>query len=380
MALRTARMMQRAYNFENDANLTLIKPSYVGDEIRGLLAADTLMVDIQSFTDQTITNTRSKTQIVKQTISLSERHSYLFETQFRKTGTMSFETTFDDFEMVYPGTYGGRIREVEVAIEGLIPVTGISGTLTNGGVSRYRLPSDSWTDTSSVRYRVQSSETLVISDYDRRTDMLDTPDTRKLGIFTGAGVASSWVLDLPRSVNDIDYGLITDVKLTFTYDARLDPALAAKVKALIANFPGAHNTQRGLPLRWLYPDLFFRFQDTGQLKLTLTPQDLPLTQTAPVIISIGVLAIPGLPSSGLVMSVLTPGKPTAKATANTDGFVSSTLPASTLMGLTGGTALGDYQIGVDAADNPGWVHDGKLDLSRIENLALIIGYSYTPRA
>jgi hypothetical protein len=293
---------------------------------------------------------------------------------------MSFETTFDDFEMVYPGSYGGRIREVEVAIEGLIPVTGISGALTNGGVSRYRKPSDSWTDTSGIRYRVQSSETLVISDYDRRTDMLDTPDTRKLGIFAGAGVVSSWVLDLPRSVNDIDYGLITDVKLTFTYDARFDPALAAKVKALIASFPGAHNAQRGLPLRWLYPDLFFRFQDIGQLKLTLTPGDLPLTQTAPVITSIGILAIPGPPSSGLVVSVSTPGKRPAKAIANADGLVSSTVPASTLTGLTGGPALGDYQIGVEAADNPAWVQHGKLDLSRIENLALIVGYSYTPRS
>src|SRR5947209_4580683 len=299
MALRTARMMQRAYNFENDANVSLIKPSYAGDEIRGLLAGDSLMADVQSFTDQIITNTRTKTQIIKQTISLSERQSYLFETQFRPTGAMSFETTFDDFEMKYPGTYGGRIRAVDVAVEGLVPTTGISGTLTNGGVSQYRLPSDTWIGTSGVRYRVQSKETLVISDYNRATDILVTTDGNKLGTFVGAGVASTWAIDLPPSVNDVDYNLITDVKLTFTYEARFDPALVDRVKHLIQAQPGAHSAQRGIPLRSIYPDLFFRFQDIGTLSLTLAASDFPLTQKDPVLTSIGVLVVPKSTGNGL---------------------------------------------------------------------------------
>jgi hypothetical protein len=378
MAMRTARMMQRAYNFENDRALTLIKPSYAGDEIRGLLAADNLMADVQSFTDETLTSTRSKTQLMKQVISLSERHSYLFETQLRPTGAMTFETTFDDFEMKYPGTYGGRIRAVEVAVEGLVPVTGISGILTNGGISRYRLPSDSWTAASGVRYRIQSAETLVLSDYDRRSDLLDTNDNRKLGIFAGAGVASTWSLDLPRAVNDIDYNLITDVKLTITYDARFDPALVDRVKGLIAAEPGAHAAQMGIPLRWLYPDLFFRFQDTGMLTLTLAAADFPLSQQNPVVTSAGILVVPK--RSGLALHLSTPGHASAASPTNADGLVSTTLPGSTLTGLTGGSALGDYVIQVKAAENPALVHSGKLDLSGIANLVLLLGYTYTPRA
>jgi tetratricopeptide (TPR) repeat protein len=380
MALRTARMMQRAYNFENDTHLALIRPSYASDEIRGLLGADMLMADIQSFTDQTLTTTRTKTQLVKQTISLSERHSYLFETQFRSTGTMAFDTTFDDFEMSYPGTYGGRIRAVEVAVQGLVPATGVSGTLTNGGVSRYRLPSDSWTETDSVRYRIQSAETLVLSDYNRRSDLLDSADTRKLGIFAGAGVVSSWHLDLPPAVNDLDYALVTDVQLTFTYEARFDPALVGRVKNLIATQPGAHDSQRGIPLRWLYPDLFFRFQDTGTFTLNLVSADFPLNERLPVLTSVGLLAVPGAPSSGLVVDIATPGRAAVKGTAGADGSVSSATAASPLVALTAGTALGDYTITVNAADNPTWIADGKLDLGRIGNLVLIIGYSYTPRA
>ena len=71
---------------------------------------------------------------------------------------------------------------------------------------------------------MQPPETLVLSDYDLRTDaiVVDT-DRRQRRIFEGAGVASSWTLELPREVNEIDYGSLIDVRLTFTYQARYDP-------------------------------------------------------------------------------------------------------------------------------------------------------------
>ena len=57
MALRAARLMQQAYNFETDQSLSLIKSSYATDEVNGLLGADLLMADIQSFTYDLITGT-----------------------------------------------------------------------------------------------------------------------------------------------------------------------------------------------------------------------------------------------------------------------------------------------------------------------------------
>jgi hypothetical protein len=35
---------------------------------------------------------------------------------------------------------------------------------------------------------------------------------------------------------------------------------------------------------------------------------------------------------------------------------------------------------MDAADNPSWVTNGALVLDDIDNIALVIGYSFTPRS
>ncbi|HYV39554.1 MAG TPA: hypothetical protein VE988_27955, partial [Gemmataceae bacterium] len=71
MALRTAKLMQQAYNFENDESLHLIKSDYATDEVKGLLGADALMADIQSFTYDLITTQAGKPQPMKQTLSLA---------------------------------------------------------------------------------------------------------------------------------------------------------------------------------------------------------------------------------------------------------------------------------------------------------------------
>src|SRR5262249_50024297 len=71
MALQVALLMQQAYNFENDTFLRTIKTSYTGLG-QGLMAADSLMADIQSFTYNIVTDVRGKKQLLKTTISLAE--------------------------------------------------------------------------------------------------------------------------------------------------------------------------------------------------------------------------------------------------------------------------------------------------------------------
>jgi len=385
MALKVARMMQQAYNFETDQSLQLIKSNYSTDEVNGLLGADALMADIQNFTYDLITNTTTKPQPVKQTISLAQRYGYLFESQFRKTGTMNFQTTLDDFEMLYPGTYAGRIETVEVAVQGIVPPTGVSGSLTNSGISTYRLPSANWnTANGGVKYRVQNKETLVLSDYSPRNDSIVIQTIPgMLRIFEGAGVCSTWTLAIPPSENDIDYGALTDVQVTFSYDARYDPGLNAKVIAALAGRPGAASSQRGIPLRWVYPDAFFAFQSSGSMSISLKQRDFPCNQRSPVITSVGVVvsAVGGVSASGLKVQLGTPAH-AAAITAPTDanGVIDSTVAASPWLPLASGTALGAYTITFTAADNPSLVKDGKLSLSGIGNIALVLGYSYTPRA
>ncbi len=385
MALKVARMMQQAYNFETDQSLALIKSNYSGDEVNGLLGADALMADIQNFTYDLITSSSTKPQPVKQTISLAERYGYLFESQFRKTGSMDFLTTLDDFEMLYPGTYAGRIQTVEVALQGIVPPTGVSGSLTNSGISTYRLPSANWTTTNSgMKYRVQNKETLVISDYSPRNDaIVIQPIPGMLRIFEGAGVCSAWTLSIPPSENDIDYGALTDVQLTFTYEARFDPGLSAQVIAALAGRPGAASSQWGIPLRWVYPDAFFAFQNSGSMSISLAQRDFPYNQRSPVITSIGVVlsTVGGLSPSGLKVQLATPAHAAAtSAPTDANGVIDSTVSASPWAALANGSALGAYVITMTAADNPSMAPGGKLSLSGIGNIALVLGYSYTPRA
>ncbi len=382
VALRAARLMQRAYNFENDRSVTIIQSSYPG-VFQGLLAADALLADIQSFTDDMLVNTRSKRQPLKTTISLAERYGYAFDTQLRKTGSMTFETTLDDFDTAYPGTYGARIKRVSVAFQGIVPPSGVSGTLTNGGISVYRLPSDVIAGNTTTKQRIQSAETLVLSDYDPTVDgPVNSSGGEMSGIFEGAGVASTWRLDLPKAVNDIDYGALTDVVLTFLYEARFDPALAAAVRKEIASRPGFTTRQRALPLRWLYPDLFYAFAATGTTTLTLSIADFRTNETKPTVTAISLLAAmrPGTAPTGLTIALAPPGKAAAAGKADAGGVITSQGAGSPWAGLTGGSALGDWVFTASAANNPGFTKNGQLDLSALINLVLVFDYSFTPRS
>jgi hypothetical protein len=383
MALKTALLMQSAYNFETDQSLRFIKSDYSTDEVKGLLGAEALMADIQSFTYDLITSTTGKAQPVRQTISLAQRYAYLFENQLRRTGVMEFVTRVDDFDSVYPGTYAGRIESVEVEVVGLVPPTGVSGTLTNSGISGYRTPASAiGPGGSGLKYRVQPRETLVISDFSARTDgSVVSSDTRQNRIFQGAGLVSTWRLELPREINDIDYAALLDVRLTFSYKARFDPDLHDRVLAELASRPGINMRQRGLPLRWIYPDAFFHFQDTGILSITQKAQDFASNETKPVLSSIGaIVATDGSVSpQGLVVQLTTPGMSAADGTADANGAIDSRAPASPWNALVGGTALGEYTLAMTAADNPGLVSGGTLKLSAILNIALLMEYSFTPK-
>ncbi|CAH1203560.1 hypothetical protein PAECIP111893_01998 [Paenibacillus plantiphilus] len=377
MALRSARLMQRAYNFENDMNRHAIKTDYASQSVKGMLAADALLLDVDSFTYDAIVNVRRKRVPVKQTISLLDRYPFLFETSFRQSGRMEFETRIEDFDAAFPGTFARRIESVEVEIIGVLPSAGVRGTLTNGGVSRYRTA-----DINALKIRIQPKETLLLSEYRLREDSFIFPaDGRTLKIFEGAGVASSWVLDIPRATNDLDYYSIADIRVTFYYHANYDETLAEGVKAQLATLAAANLRQRSLPLRWTYPDAFFHFQDTGILEFTLGKTDFPFQEENPQLRSLSLLVLTdeGVDPSSLTVRLGVPAhaEPLG-ANPNAQGEIVAAAghPWET---LAAGPAIGFYRLEVLAADNPAWVADGKLKLDRIRNLVLLTEYDFTPR-
>jgi hypothetical protein len=383
MALKVAKQMQAAYNFETDQLLSWIKTSYASDQVKGLLGADALLADIQQFTYDLVTASKSKPQPMRHTISLASSYPFLFETQFRTTGIIDFETRVDDFDAYYPGTYAGRIDSLEVEVDGIVPVTGLSGSLTCSGVSVYRVPSASWPPGGSpVKYRLQNAETLILSDYEVRDDtLLFTTDSNMLRIFEGAGVASSWHLEISPAINDIDFGSLTDVRLTFYFKARFDNTLKTRVEASLAALPGVTTRSQSLPLRWIYPDAFYAFQASGLLSFTLLARDFGYNETLPKLANFAVLVTTDgtKPASGIKLSVtLAPLAPVA-ATTDATGVVSSG-GGSSLSALVGNSATGAYTIGIAPADNPAFVTAGKLDLSAIVNITVMFEYNFTPRS
>src|SRR5207249_11974608 len=69
------------------------------------------------------------------------------------------------------------------------------------------------------------------------------------------------------------------VRITFFYQARFDPSLHDQVLAQLISRPGVNIRQRGIPLRWVYPDAFFHFQDTGKMTIILNTSDFRSNET-----------------------------------------------------------------------------------------------------
>jgi hypothetical protein len=382
MALATAKLMQQAYNFENDTSVTYIKDSYSG-VVEGLLGADALMADIQQFSYDLITAKRGKKQYVQTSISLAQKFGYLFQTKLVSTGTMTFETTLDHFDSVFPGSYGGRIQSVTVDIQGIVPPRGISGSLTNGGISFYRLPSDIATPTNPSKVRIQNPDTLILSDYSPATQpQLNSLTGNQLGIFEGAGVASTWTLSLPPPLNDMNYAGLTDVVLTFLYETRFDPQLVPTVLAQLASHPGYYDREWAIPLAWLYPDLFFAFTSTGTLTLSLSAADFPFNETSPVITAVTVLlAMTGSTSpEGVTLTLTPPGLGAVTGVTDASGAVTSQGSGGPWAAAVGGSAYGDWVITLPVASNPALAPGGVLNLSSLLNMVLILDYSFTPRS
>ena len=377
MAIKVARLMQRAYNFENDFSRNFVKVDYSTNTSKGLLGADALMLDIDTFNFDMITSVTRKRMPVKHSISLASRYPYLFETELRRTGVMEFETKIEDFDIAFPGTFARRLERVEVEVDGVLPASGIRGVLTNGGISRDRTP-----DITVNTVRIQPKESLVLSEYTVREDAYVFPaDPSRLGTFEGAGVAGTWKLEIPRGSNDLDYRAISDIRLVFYYQASYDAALAAAVQAQLAAFAGVNLHARNIPLRWSYPDSFFHFQDTGRLEFSVSPIDFPYNEENPQLkhLSVLVVADPGTDPTAWNVRLGTPGHPaTVVAQPSADGDITADA-GHPWQPLVTGTATGDYVIELRQDENPGLVSAGRLDLSSIQNIVVVFEYSYTPR-
>jgi hypothetical protein len=330
-----------------------------------------LLRDINSFTYRFISSQRSKDSQIKDVISLANQYPFAF-LRFLQTGTMTFETTLHDADLRHPGFYGQRIAGIELEVVGLLPPEGVRGSLRAGGISRYRQAD------GGERTRFHTADTVALSDYAARNDgFVFRVDPRMHGLFEGHGVATTWSLELPRRSNNLDYRLITDVRLVLYYSARYDPGLRDVVLAATEK-PGQMIHSRSLLVRFDFPESWFTLLDTGAATFTIRPEHLPrnetnfTTQTMAVVLT----AADGVSPAGVSISLTPPGRLTAVMVSDAGGQVAA-VAGNPLAAALGGSLLGDWQIALaPTAASALRTAAGALDGDRLDQISLLVQYHF----
>jgi hypothetical protein len=371
-AVEVAFMMQQAYNFEMDDSLHVIRMSYsTGESLADLLGGDALLRDVDYFTYHYVTQTKRKEIPLKVIVSLAERDPFSMF-QFRRTGTANFETRLADFDRMYPGGFLCKIKTVEVALEGVVGVDGVRGSLKNSGTSAFR------TAGNDRKVRLQPRETMFVSSYSPQRDALVLrPSDDMLGVFEGTGAATAWTLALPPDANDLDFQAISDVKLVLYLTCYHDQQLEDAVRG---SLPATGAWSRGFSLRNNFPDALFLLLETAAADLTIERGDFPYTQVDPTMTRVGLYVITDAGTSAAGVSIKLRADASAhEAVAVTDA--SGTVSAGPLDVFQGDSPLGRWTISLDPAQNPGLFRDSD-GLSRIKglrDLVLMLDYDYRVR-
>jgi tetratricopeptide (TPR) repeat protein len=374
LAVVFAKLMEEAYEFEIGEEVNIIKPlhHYKHSELSGLLAGDFLLQDIDFFTYLRIVDAKKKIPI-KEIISLADLYPLQFLYQFKKTGRIDFRTDLLHFDHKYPGTYQRRIKRVEVIVEGVVSWEGIHGTLTNTGLSLTRLHN------GDIKMRLLEPETIILSRYQIGPDsIIFQPDKEMLAVFENSPVATSWILELPPSRNDLHYNFISDIKLVLYYEAFYDHALKQSVLEDIAETQPTIGT-RGIALRYEFFDEYFTLQDTGKVEFELTTTIFPFNHTNPRIKQMSILfdIEEGIDKKGLTVQIDTADGVSVTQTTDVNGMI-TTGEGSSLNTFIDHPLLQKWTIAIPKDSNQ--THfDAGFDWTKIRNIFFFIEYEFTPR-
>jgi hypothetical protein len=366
--------MERAYNFEHDTTLKLIKNDYgislanTGTGARTtVLGGDLLLSDVLSFTYSAITSRTRKASRVKDVLSVASMFPAQFDA-FRRTGRLTFETDLYEFDRLHPGFFGQRLHAVELEVVGLLPESGIHGTLTAGGVTSFRRAD------GTTASRVQVVDTLALSEYTARGDgLLYAADTGVKGLFQGFGVGATWELHLPRRSNDIDLRRIFDVRLLLYYTGEYDAGLEATVLATPVR-PGELAAVRDFGLRYDFPDAWYGFYKSGIAVATLERVRLPMNQAnfLTQAVHARVVTKEDVAAKDIQVRLTAPNGATGTAGTDANGVVSSGDPS--LAQLAGANPVGSWTIQV--LGGASLEDDGAVQLRRVYNIQLGFDYSF----
>ncbi len=252
----TARMAQRALEFERQEPIPIVAPVYAEREKRDLLAAEQLLTDINKLDQHRLTTERRRKELTK-TISLAQLDPIGFNA-IRQGHGMTFTTLLSLFDRDFPGHYLRLVKSISLTVVALVPPNeSIHATLSNAGISRVVVgpPFD------QPRVIQRQPESIAVTAASNGTGLFELRfDDPILLPFEGAGVETTWTLDLPQGANRFDFGTLADVLFTVRYTALEDATYREKVlkqMGMTANRKLAAGGAVSFPLRTALPDEWF---------------------------------------------------------------------------------------------------------------------------
>ncbi|MEV4316133.1 hemopexin repeat-containing protein [Actinocrispum sp. NPDC049592] len=284
MAYDTARAAERALRFErglNDAEVTFIRPLYWDSRRGGLLAGDSLSLDLEKLGQAYYTTGARGMEITKQ-VSLLEIDPAAALT-LSATGACDFALTEELFDHDFPGHYRRQIRSLAVSF---VDEDG-AATQPNATLTQMSHKTVLSADTKAVRHLLdpkqpppgtlrsdwRANQQIALSSVGEQENNglfeLRYDDTRYLP-FEGTGAVSTWHLQLTgrKPTN------LRDVVITVRYTAEDGGQVFANaVKGMLKPYAAA----RFFDIATEFPDEWQEFVDGEGTSLTLpfTPDMFP---------------------------------------------------------------------------------------------------------
>lgn len=229
-----------------------VKFNYWDAGRKGLLSGEALYLDVKRMEMAYHDNNKRELELTKH-VSLRQLDPVALLT-LKTTGTCQITIPEWLFDLDGPGHYMRRIKNVALSIPCVAgPYTSVNCTLSllKSSVRKSPIAGDDYTrqgteDERFVDY-IGAVQSIVTSTGQNDSGMFETNlrDERFLP-FEGAGVISTWRVDLPKEYRSFDYDTISDVILHIRYTARqgVEPN---KVKNALDGLFGQAN-QAGLAL------------------------------------------------------------------------------------------------------------------------------------
>ena len=377
MAYDLASRAEAGFRFERGMTTSnYIQFGYWDSLKKGLLSGERLYSDLKRLEIAYLETDVREFEITK-SISLV-LFNPLALIALKETGSCTLNLPEAFFDMDYPGQYFRRIKTVSLTIPCVTgPYTSVNCTLTlqnskvrvdNAAISAVDYANDSHFITN---YAATQSMATSTASNDSGMFELNFRDERYLP-FEGAGLISTWLIEMPLDCNAFDFETITDVVINVRYTSRyggdnlrdlarkvavLPPAPAQSPIGSGVSFPAKQsNLLRYFSLRHEFPTEWYKLLQsiaaatgtppTASMQINLSKDRFPfqyrgkiigITQAQLVVVFYGPNA--NWPNAmSLALSVPPPGPPpaappasflTANADSNLGSALSLSIPLST---------------------------------------------------